>query len=130
MVVSTRRSFRLRVAFCAVLVAVLASLITPPSAEALSRPAAKTIATGLSEVPCRYALLASKGTTAVVAYLDGETLKTRRSLNAGVTWESVRTISLNESEGFFVDMACVAVGSGEAAMEKAGVRCGRLNLHR
>jgi hypothetical protein len=112
MIVSIRRSFRLRIAFCAVLVAVLTSLIAPPSAEALSRPAAKTIATGLSEVPCRYALLASKGTTAansiaVVAYLDGDTLKTRRSLNAGVTWESARTISLSEDRGW--NNQCVAV---------------------
>jgi hypothetical protein len=104
-----RLSVRLRIASVAVLVAVLAGLITPPSAEALSRPTAKTIATGLSEIPCRYALLASKGTTAVVAYLDGGALKTRRSLNAGVTWESARTIGLKESEGFYQDTLCVAV---------------------
>jgi hypothetical protein len=90
-----------------VLVAVLASLITPPSAEALSRPAAKTIATGLSDTPCRFALVASKGTTAVVAYLDGDTLKTRRSLNAGVTWESARAINLSDNQGW--GGPCVAV---------------------
>ena len=108
MAISTRRSFRLRIAFFAVLVAVFAGLMTPPSAEALSRPAAKTIATGLSDIPCKYALLASKGTTAVVAYLNGETIKSRRSLNAGVTWESARTISLSETEGSFFG-PCVAV---------------------
>jgi hypothetical protein len=105
---ANRRSFRLRIASIAVFVVVLAGLITPPSVEALSRPAAKTIATGLSDIPCRYALLASKGTTAVVAYLNGETIKSRRSLNAGVTWESARTISLGETEGSFYG-PCIAV---------------------
>ena len=107
MVVGTRRSLRLRIAFCAVFVAVLAGLMTPPSAEALSRPAAKTIATGLSDVPCKFALVASKGTTAVVAYLDGDALKTRRSLNAGVTWESARAISLSDNQAW--DDPCVAI---------------------
>ncbi len=105
---SHRSTFKIRVVSTAIFAALLAGLFTPPSAEALSRPAAKTIATGLSDIPCRYALLASKGTIAVVAYLNGETIKSRRSLNAGVTWESARTISLSESEGSFYG-PCIAV---------------------
>ena len=110
--VGARNSLKLRIASFAVLAAVIAGLITPPSVEALSRPSAKTIATGLSDIPCRFALLASKGTTAansiaVVAYLDGDTLKTRRSLNAGVTWESARAISLSDNQGWYGP--CVAI---------------------
>lgn len=71
------------------------------STGAASRPTVKTIATGLTDLPCRSSVIAAKNNVAVIAYLNDGAISTRRTINGGLSWESVRTISPAGNEDLY-----------------------------